>query len=766
MRRMLTQCHFGLDASGTGTGKTIVACHLASTMPECKRVVVIAPKAVVTKWRMELTREGCPPSLVIPVSTVNKNATKQGMLHFEQPRKSRPPIVTPKPELASWITPGTMLIVDETHRVKNDKSQTSCAVAEVSMLVRAAGGYTLLMSATPLDQVSQLPVFLNIMAGTRPKDMEAGDAARQTAEAFIAKAMALPLPQGSSEWTPELLCAAAAGNSEYDEVETALELNGKWAGSAEATIDRMVMASHCIAFGGGVVGNQLLYKCMPRCIHGMELPRNVNTRIVLDLFLEGADVRKDVRGWLTDITYRRMNKRVPGRHIPAPLTGPGPGFATVGVLPDAAYAGLPPHHRDTPWKSPAWELGRRLPMDTWKNVVEILKRRIRNSKNPDASLRDQLVSASDVYTLCKNAFQTQSKDREFHAKAGDRDKTDVPAMMLEMTKTKFLIKTVRNTLDANPACKVIVMFNYLGSLAHFMDEFKDTAFVIQGETPHGERQRILTCFNGKTGEGSRRVLACTVGTMREGVDLHDTTGDAPRVMFVMAGYNAVNMAQAGGRVLRAGVKSNALVCVVYGGAGCGGTLELELIRRLGVRKSTMRVVGTDTDTDMLPDSSRPAVSTTKDLLSAASVIQGSGRTIEQINTYVDTLRSDGKHLASANAVAMWTSWEAFEQGARLLAFLGRLTRARPAATMADLVRSIKDDIADMNEMGWETSEIVRRSRRALVFFDLCNLSARTLKPIGKTRVASVYTRILSTIEDYATLRAAFIRLYSAGTRSE
>ena len=89
-----------LDTSSVGTGKTIVAAHLAIEWGG--PVAVICPKAVIPSWERELAEHGIKPEFV---------------LNYEKLRGGRTKWMTKKgKKLMTWhLTPGTLVFMDEIH---------------------------------------------------------------------------------------------------------------------------------------------------------------------------------------------------------------------------------------------------------------------------------------------------------------------------------------------------------------------------------------------------------------------------------------------------------------------------------------------------------------------------------------------------------------------------------------------------------------------------------------------------------------------------
>jgi len=99
-----------IDTSAVGTGKTVVAAHIAKEL-ECP-VAVICPKAVIPSWERELSETGISPEFV---------------LNYEKIRTGRTPHMTKRgKKLMTWHLPkDTVVMVDEIHKCKSPWTQNA-----------------------------------------------------------------------------------------------------------------------------------------------------------------------------------------------------------------------------------------------------------------------------------------------------------------------------------------------------------------------------------------------------------------------------------------------------------------------------------------------------------------------------------------------------------------------------------------------------------------------------------------------------------------
>lgn len=99
-----------LDTSHVGTGKTIVACHLAKFLN--RPVAVLCPKAVIPSWQRELAECGIDPLFVL-----NYEKIRTGRTEFLSKRGKK---------IMKWNLPkDTLVLVDEVHKCKGPYTQNA-----------------------------------------------------------------------------------------------------------------------------------------------------------------------------------------------------------------------------------------------------------------------------------------------------------------------------------------------------------------------------------------------------------------------------------------------------------------------------------------------------------------------------------------------------------------------------------------------------------------------------------------------------------------
>ena len=126
-----------LDTSSVGTGKTIVACHLAKTLN--RPVAVICPKAVIPSWQREMAECGLEPLFVMNYEQLRTGKTQWVTLHGKKTYK--------------WHLPeDTLVLIDECHKAKGPYTKN----AQIVVALISAGFKVHMMSATAAEDPTEM----------------------------------------------------------------------------------------------------------------------------------------------------------------------------------------------------------------------------------------------------------------------------------------------------------------------------------------------------------------------------------------------------------------------------------------------------------------------------------------------------------------------------------------------------------------------------------------------------------------------------------
>jgi hypothetical protein len=123
-----------LDASATGTGKTLCAIIVAKKLG--KPVVVVCPKAVIPAWKKELEEQG---------------VTATAVINYEKLRTGKSGLGAWNSKKWEWgLDKDHLIIWDEAHRCKSPSAQNT------KMLIASKNHYNLMLSATIADDPTEL----------------------------------------------------------------------------------------------------------------------------------------------------------------------------------------------------------------------------------------------------------------------------------------------------------------------------------------------------------------------------------------------------------------------------------------------------------------------------------------------------------------------------------------------------------------------------------------------------------------------------------
>ena len=127
-----------LDTSDVGTGKTVVAVHLAQNWWKGP-VAVICPKAVIPSWQREMDAHGVSCEFI---------------LNYEKIRTGNTPHLTKKgKKIMTWnLSPGTLVLMDEIHMAKNPWTQN----AQLLISLIQQGFRVHAMSATAAEDPTEM----------------------------------------------------------------------------------------------------------------------------------------------------------------------------------------------------------------------------------------------------------------------------------------------------------------------------------------------------------------------------------------------------------------------------------------------------------------------------------------------------------------------------------------------------------------------------------------------------------------------------------
>jgi hypothetical protein len=236
----------------------------------------------------------------------------------------------------------------------------------------------------------------------------------------------------------------------------------------------------------------------------------------------------------------------------------------------------------------------------------------RSTVNTCAMLFDKVITmaystaapgsvAKDVKFDCKNGYYNLSKTRAFgletsisilnraipRKRNGDVASSDIDwggvqkaLVLLEYQKIDIFARIAERDLENNPNCKVVIMVNYLASIAILRILLnKYNPLLLSGSVSAPRRTERISLFQEHN--LNHRVLICNLQVGCAGIDLDDTHGGFPRKMLLSPGYKAMSIHQATHRVYRATTKSDASIRFIFGKCGRQETSILNALSNAG-----------------------------------------------------------------------------------------------------------------------------------------------------------------------------------------
>jgi subtilisin-like proprotein convertase family protein len=155
---------------------------------------------------------------------------------------------------------------------------------------------------------------------------------------------------------------------------------------------------------------------------------------------------------------------------------------------------------------------------------------------------------------------------------------------IEAGKVSTFIKEAKTRLLANPRCKVIIMLNYLDSIALIKEGLKEfKPLMVQGSVKQELRPDIVKKFQEHN--ANHRVLISNLRILCQGVDLDDQHGNYPRTLLISPSYHVIDLHQATGRILRSKTKSLPEVRFIYIAKVAA---EMKLLHKLAEKSNVIK----------------------------------------------------------------------------------------------------------------------------------------------------------------------------------
>jgi hypothetical protein len=575
-----------LDVSPTGTGKTYAAAWVVAQLSD-HHVVVVCPTIVRRTWATLV-----PEAKIITYGMLTLGATKTGVVVPDM----RPRVLDLKGDLEALLSrPKTLLVVDEVHRARHVASQTSRALCAMCERVQAAeGGRVLCLSATFMDGMSQVRLlprlyprsFAEFEASTHEHHEMMGCRGRER-EARAVLCRVLGVPEGrEGEW---LLYARK--DPYFSRIADKYE-------GRSASAERFLRSA----------SKPFCPFCVLSFLESIRTAMGPNPEAegknVEDVYLEGSSTLSE--SMRLRAFYAYMDASSPPHLLPRSGKRPRCGWPDLSIVP-APLTGPPAAHMsggsarvDLPSdfdfvQRTDWTLSSDEAYEAWRSA----------QKRYEIMGRADLAWSASVPLLMLDLARASSSSSSSSNGVGLRALQEV-----ESRKACGLARHVHSRLREGSVVevsgeakrKVVVMFNFLEPMRTCgrelerllaldgYDRERGLVAQISGDTPARTRHEIVEAFRASS--GGPLCILCTMGTMKEGVSLHDERGVCPRELYIMPNFSSISLIQASGRVHRENAASASKIFRVYGQEDSGGSVEKSLEQRLESKRRTMILLGT------------------------------------------------------------------------------------------------------------------------------------------------------------------------------
>lgn len=149
----------------------------------------------------------------------------------------------------------------------------------------------------------------------------------------------------------------------------------------------------------------------------------------------------------------------------------------------------------------------------------------------------------------------------------DKKQSELTAILrarqkVEMLKVPLFVEMVEEGIENNMS--VVVFLNFTETIKALSDRL-NTNCIVNGEVKDKVRQQNIDDFQCD----KQRIILVNLAAGGAGLNLHDLTGNHPRLAIISPSYSAVNMRQSTGRVWRDSAKSKSIQKIVF----VAGTVE-------------------------------------------------------------------------------------------------------------------------------------------------------------------------------------------------
>jgi hypothetical protein len=186
---------------------------------------------------------------------------------------------------------------------------------------------------------------------------------------------------------------------------------------------------------------------------------------------------------------------------------------------------------------------------------------------------DEMKYTKGISSLASVAYYNESTGTIVRTKE-NMGAITTALMTIQDAKKKAMARKAREDLMANPNCKVVLFADYykpiedesISTIDYLLQALADFhPLELTGRVNENRRSENVSRFQEQN--ANYRVI---VGNPKVGglsINLHDITGNFPRIMYIMPGYSINELHQATGRISRDGLIGKAIIRFFYGFSG-------------------------------------------------------------------------------------------------------------------------------------------------------------------------------------------------------
>lgn len=187
---------------------------------------------------------------------------------------------------------------------------------------------------------------------------------------------------------------------------------------------------------------------------------------------------------------------------------------------------------------------------------------------------------NDKYENIKNINRSCGEDKLV--------KINSERQTIEIIKIPIIVDLIKKYLYHNKSVAVFINFRHTqNQIIKYLSENNIEVSYINGSQDVNEREENINKFQNNI----TKVIISTIQSGGQSINLHDITGNNPRVSIINPSFSSTDLLQTLGRIYRAGLKSPALQIILF----CANTIEDQIYKKI---REKINFMDTLTDDDL------------------------------------------------------------------------------------------------------------------------------------------------------------------------